>query len=71
MKGVPLASEYLNAPADDDWICPGCYADLGDVGEGIHTCPECERLLEATIVYEPCCLSLLIKNEKGTSNDQN
>ncbi len=65
MDGKAFAEECSNPHRDDYWTCPGCYADLGDVGEGIHACSECERLLETTIVYEPCCHARLIKTERN------
>ena len=55
----PKSDHISNSNRDDYWSCPGCYHDLGNVGEGTHTCPECERTIECTVEYEPACHSRL------------
>lgn len=55
----PFAECCANAGRDDYWTCPGCYHDLGDVGCGFHTCPECLREIECSLDYQPVCVTRL------------
>lgn len=66
MSDEPFADACSNSHRDDDWTCPGCYHDLGDVGRGDHTCPNCHRAIRCTVEYEPACHTHLVeaKNEE-------
>lgn len=59
----PHSESCSNPGRDDYWTCPACYHDLGDVGRGRHTCPECERELECTLDSEPVCTTALVETE--------
>lgn len=60
----PFQTQCCNAHRDDYWTCPGCYHDLGNVGRGTHTCPECGRLLHCTVEYEPACYTRLAEEDQ-------
>lgn len=49
----PYETELNNPGRDDNWSCPGCYHDLGDVGEGVHQCPSCGRQVKCTLEHQP------------------
>lgn len=59
--GEPFQDVASNHGRDDYWTCPGCYYDLGDVGEGNHTCPECGRTLSCSVEYEPVCRAEIVE----------
>lgn len=59
----PFADTCANAGRDDYWTCPGCYHDLGNIGSGRHTCPECERAIECEIDHQPVCVTSLVDAE--------
>lgn len=59
----PMADECSNPGRDDFWTCPGCYTDLGCIGEGDHTCPHCDRDITCTIEHQPVCTTRLREKE--------
>lgn len=63
MSDEPLSEHLSNPHRDDYWTCPGCYHDLGDVGSGCHTCPNCSREIECTVEMEPACHSRIVQSE--------
>ena len=67
--GQPHNTHISNPGRDDYWSCPGCYHDLGDVGSGRTTCPECNREMDCTVEFEPACHSRLIEAEGDTDVD--
>ncbi|MBL3569887.1 hypothetical protein BV509_00865 [Rhodovulum sulfidophilum] len=60
----PIDTSCSNPGRDDYWTCPGCYHDLGDVGEGRHTCPECGRGIDCAIDIQPVCVARLADHEE-------
>lgn len=60
----PYSDKTSNAGFDDYWTCPGCYSDLHGIGEGIHTCPNCKRVIECTVETQPVCHCELSEEEK-------
>lgn len=60
----PHATQCSNPHRDDYWTCPGCYTDLGNVGEGDHVCPTCDRPIRCTVEMEPACHCSLIEAEE-------
>ena len=60
----PYAFTCSNPHRDDYWTCPGCYVDLGNIGKGDHTCPNCSRKIHCSVEYRPACLSRLIETEE-------
>lgn len=56
-----FATKTGNPGHTDDWICPGCYADLGNIGPGGHTCPNCGRLILCYVHIGPMCVAELIE----------
>ena len=61
----PMTEECRNPGRGDNWTCPGCYHDLGDVSWGTHTCPECERRIVCSIEVEPVCVATLATAMEG------
>jgi hypothetical protein len=57
MNHKPFADHCSNPGRNDYWTCPACYHDLGNVGCGRHTCPECQTEIDCTLEYEPACHS--------------
>lgn len=64
MIGEPHDTHISNPHRDDFWTCPGCYHDLGDVGEGEHKCPKCKRTVSCCVEHEPACHSRLVETEE-------
>lgn len=62
--GQPFAESCENPGRDDWWTCPGCYTDLGDVGQGEHRCTSCDRVLVCSVVYNPACRAELQEAEE-------
>lgn len=58
------ATQLKNPGRDDYWSCPACCHDLGNVGEGTHTCPSCGREMSCSIDYDPCCISELVNQDE-------
>lgn len=63
MTDRPLSTECSNDHREDYWTCPGCYNDLGDVGEGDAICPKCNRTVSCTLEYIPSCRSRLEEDD--------
>jgi hypothetical protein len=40
---------------DDRWTSPCCFAEMGDVGEGLHDCPECRQPVLCSLKTIPSC----------------
>jgi hypothetical protein len=59
MFDKPHANTCSNTHRDDHWTCPGCYHDLGDIGEGEHVCPHCNRAITCTLKQVPECVCRL------------
>ena len=57
----PISNECCNTghycPAR--WTCCACYHELGDIGVGPHTCPECSHELECDIDMVPSFVTRL------------
>jgi hypothetical protein len=56
---APFTEACSNPGATDRWTCPGCYADLGGVGVGDHTCLSCGRALSCSLEHLPVCITTL------------
>lgn len=54
-----FASSCSNDHCDDRWTCPGCYTELGDVGQGEHECPGCGRRVICTLETFTSCVAEL------------
>lgn len=67
MIDEPLATHCSNSNRDNFWTCPGCYHDLGDVGEGTHSCDTCGRLIVCTVEHEPACHARIAGTEEEWS----
>jgi rubrerythrin len=63
MSETIYANETSNPHRDDYWTCPACIHDLGNVGEGTHQCPSCNRMVECTVEHFPSCLARLAEPE--------
>lgn len=64
----PLSDRTSNPGHHDRWTCCACYSELGDIGEGDHTCSNCGGRIRCSLDYEPVCRTELL--EEDQDNDQ-
>lgn len=60
----PYSDSITNPNRDDYWTCPVCISDLGNIGEGIHTCSSCGAIIECSIIHQPACKADLVEQEE-------
>lgn len=56
-----FAEACSNPGVTDRWTCPGCYDELGCVGEGEHVCPGCNRKVRCYLESQPVCTTELVE----------
>lgn len=61
---TPLSEKTANTghyyPAR--WTCCACYHELGDVGEGEHTCPNCGHRVVCSTDHVPSYITELAES---------
>lgn len=64
MNKDPYSDRISNTHWSDRWTCPACCHELGNVGEGTHTCPKCKSKVECRLDYIPECVASLVQDEE-------
>ena len=67
VRTMPFSQRCANPNIEDQWTCPGCYADLGGIGVGDHTCLSCGRALSCSLEHLPVCITTL--SDRETNNE--
>ncbi len=60
MSRLPPHSDQCDNTSEI-WTCPGCYVDMNVSRPGTYTCPNCDRLVECSIVQEPRYRAALVE----------
>ncbi len=60
MREDAYATESRIVACDNQWVCPGCAVELGNVGGGEHLCPNCGRKIVCGIELEPTTVTRLV-----------
>ena len=60
----PYATSLQNAGWVEYWTCCICLEDLGAIGDGDHTCPNCGGVIRCSTQMEPVKRTAMI-DENG------